>query len=78
MSYETRPRHLHLFIILIPAPTAGVSVECKSCGQCPWMQMNTLEKLYESLINKKNEIKLSSDIIQKACISLDRMIQFKP
>lgn len=62
--------------ILILAPTAGVSVECKSCGHCPWMQMNTFDKIQSLLNEKSNSIQLNDDIIEKATLSLKRMIDF--
>ena len=40
--------------------------ETCSCNDCPYMKMNTLEKLYLCLKNEKPEIKLSEDIIKQA------------
>jgi quinolinate synthase len=34
---------------LIEAPTAGTSATCKSCAHCPWMAMNSLVGLRDSL-----------------------------
>lgn len=63
--------------LLIQAPTAGNSVECKSCGQCPWMQMNHLENLYAALLNEKNEIEVEKETAIKAVKSLHKMIEFQ-
>jgi quinolinate synthase len=60
----------------IEAPTAGHGATCRSCGHCPWMAMNTLMQLEQSLITGNNEILLSADIIAKARISLQRMLDF--
>lgn len=59
------------------APTAGNGAECKSCGRCPWMAMNNIENLKQSLLNADNEIHLDPEIIQKARVSLQRMVDFQ-
>jgi len=61
---------------LIPAPTGGKSATCKSCAHCPWMAMNTLVNLYQSLRDETNTIEVDETIGQKALIPLDRMISF--
>src|SRR5690606_8621873 len=38
------------------APTSGDGATCRSCANCPWMGMNTLDALYDSLLNGSNEI----------------------
>lgn len=60
----------------IEAPTAGHGSTCRSCGHCPWMAMNTLDQLEQSLLTSNNEIVLSSQIIAKAQVSLQRMLDF--
>lgn len=62
--------------ILIKAPTAGVSAECKSCGRCPWMKMNNLDRIYHSLLNKSNEINVNEKTIEKARKSINNMLTF--
>jgi quinolinate synthase len=61
----------------ILAPTGGVGATCQSCGYCPWMAMNHLEKLEAALRLGKNEIKLDPQVIAAARISLQRMVDFK-
>jgi quinolinate synthase len=61
---------------LIPAPTGGKSATCKSCAHCPWMAMNTLGNLYETLRDTKNMVEVDEDIRQKALIPLNRMLDF--
>lgn len=61
---------------LIIAPTAGESATCKSCALCPWMAMNTLEKMHTVLEHQSNEITIDETIRQKAYISLERMLNF--
>lgn len=63
--------------LFIEAPTAGVGATCRSCGHCPWMAMNSLANLERSLISGNTEIHLPYDLIEKAKISLTRMINFK-
>ncbi len=61
---------------LIIAPTAGESATCKSCALCPWMAMNTLEKIKNALIHQSDEIMIDEDIRRKAQISMERMLNF--
>ena len=62
--------------ILIEAPTGGEGATCISCAHCPWMAMNNLDNLIDTLINEKNEIKINEGIREKAFISTNRMIDF--
>jgi quinolinate synthase len=48
---------------------------CTSCNNCPYMKLNTLEKLYEAMVNLKPEINLEENLRLKAKNSLDRMLQ---
>lgn len=65
----------------IEAPTMGEGATCKSCGHCPWMAMNQLDVLAETLGNAKhmrnNEIHLDVDLQRKAIKPLNRMLDFK-
>ena len=47
---------------------------CVLCNECPFMKLNTLEKIYACMINKAPQIYLDQDIIQKARLALDRML----
>lgn len=58
------------------APTAGIGATCRSCAHCPWMAMNTLDALEQSLKTGANEITVDDAIIKKARIPLQRMIDF--
>lgn len=44
------------------------------CNDCEYMKLNTLEKIYACLLEEKNEIILSEDIIKKAKKSILRML----
>ncbi len=61
----------------IEAPTGGISATCRSCAHCPWMAMNSLKNLYESLRDESNEIKVPADIRSQALASLQRMVEFQ-
>lgn len=62
--------------IFIIAPTAGESATCKSCAMCPWMAMNTLDKIQNILENQSNEILVPEDIRLQAEIGINRMLDF--
>ena len=62
--------------IFLEAPTEGEGATCKSCGRCPWMNLNVVQKLLDVFNAKTNEIILSRDIINKAKKPIDRMINF--
>jgi quinolinate synthase len=61
----------------IMAPTSGDGATCRSCAQCPWMGMNTLQNLYESLLNESNEVHVDLELGKRAMVPLQRMLDFK-
>jgi quinolinate synthase len=48
-----------------------------NCSECPYMRMNTLEKLRDSLRDLQPRIELDPEIIRKAAIPLERMLAVK-
>jgi len=48
--------------------------EACACNECPYMKLNTMEKLYLCMKNRTPEITLSPDIIQRALIPIQRML----
>jgi len=62
--------------IFIEAPTAGSGATCRSCAHCPWMGMNVLENLEQSLAAGSNEVFVDSAIAERALLPLDRMVKF--
>jgi len=62
--------------VFIEAPTAGKSATCKSCAHCPWMAMNTLHKLADSLEHGSNEIHVDKSIIERANLPIKRLLDF--
>jgi len=61
----------------IEAPTAGDGATCRSCAHCPWMAMNQLRELKESLARETNEIQVDPEIGRRAMIPLQRMLDFR-
>ena len=51
------------------------SDETCSCNDCPYMKLNTLEKLYLCMLNEKPEIILSEEVIEKAKKPILRMLE---
>lgn len=47
---------------------------CESCNQCPFMQMNNLEKLYNCLQTISPKVKIKENIAAKARKALQKMI----
>lgn len=62
--------------VLLGAPTAGEGASCESCARCPWMEMNTLEKLAMVLETGAGEIKVAPELAAKARIPIQRMLDF--
>ncbi|THB77684.1 MAG: quinolinate synthase NadA [Desulfobulbaceae bacterium] len=61
---------------LLEAPTIGEGATCQSCASCPWMGMNTLTKLRDTLAHGLNEIVVSASLAEKARVPIKRMIDF--
>ena len=62
--------------IFIDAPTAGNSATCKSCAHCPWMAMNGLQNLADTLESGSNEIHVDPVTGRQAFTCIDRMLDF--
>ena len=60
----------------IEAPTGGQGATCKSCAHCPWMAMNGLQNLAETLENMTNPVHVDASVRERALISLKRMVDF--
>lgn len=59
--------------ILIPAP-AKEDNTC-ACSECGYMKMNTLQKVYDCLLNESPEIIVPEDIRKKALLPIERMLE---
>ncbi len=62
--------------ILLEAPTAGVGATCESCAHCPWMAMNGLRNLADTLTTGSNEISIEAHYIEPAQRAVQRMLNF--
>ncbi|MGA0840010.1 MAG: quinolinate synthase NadA [Pseudomonadales bacterium] len=66
----------------IEAPTAGDGATCRSCAHCPWMAMNELRQLAETLRDDMgmaaNEINVDAETARRAMVPLKRMLDFRP
>jgi len=49
----------------------------KPCNLCPYMKKITLQGIYNSLVNGTEEVKLSKAVMDKARLSIKRMIEVK-
>lgn len=57
--------------LFIPAPPE----ESCACNQCPYMKLNTMEKLYLCMKNRAPEITLDEDLIRRARAPIQRMLE---
>lgn len=62
---------------ILAAPTAGNGATCRSCAHCPWMAMNGLKAIYNSLNDATgHEIHADQTVAKGALVSLNRMLDF--
>ncbi len=74
----TEPGIIHQMQLLQPEKSfieAPVHKSC-NCNECPYMRLNTLEKIYFSLKNETPEILLDEHIISKARRPIERMLAY--
>jgi quinolinate synthase len=62
---------------LLIAPTGGSGATCRSCANCPWMGMNSLQNLLQCLQQGSGEITVDAEVAKLATTALDRMMNFK-
>lgn len=60
--------------IPVPPEVSEGSVGC-SCNECAYMRLNTLEKLYACLKEETPEIQVDENIIERAKLPIDRMLE---
>jgi len=58
-------------------PAAGADGSC-SCANCPFMELNTMEKLYLCMVNAAPRIEMPEDLRANAQKPLDRMMEMSP
>lgn len=63
---------------LIPAPTAGEGASCRSCARCPWMRLNHLDALQQTLETGSavGEVLVDPQTAERARRPLLRMLHF--
>ena len=59
--------------VLIPAP-AEEDNTC-ACSECAYMKVNTLQKLYECLLNESPQIQVAENIRRRALLPIERMLE---
>ena len=64
-------------VSFIEAPTAGKGATCQSCAHCPWMAMNGLHNLIDTLEGAKgHEVFVDAEVGRKAIVPIERMLDF--
>jgi quinolinate synthase len=58
--------------LFIPAPPNDATC---SCNECPYMKLNTMEKLYLCMKNRSPEIIIDEKLRQRALIPIQRMLE---
>lgn len=61
----------------LQAPTQGKGATCRSCGHCPWMAMNTWERVRGAMADELHEVQVHTELRQRALKPLERMVNFK-
>jgi quinolinate synthase len=72
--HEMQKQAPHKNFIPVPPEVSEGSVGC-SCNECAYMRLNTLEKLYQCLLNETPEIEVDKTIIERAKLPIDRMLE---
>jgi len=54
----------------IPAPPEAAC----SCNECPYMKLNTMEKLYRCMQKRTPEVTLPSEVLESALVPIQRML----
>ena len=67
--------------VFLEAPTSGNGATCKSCAHCPWMAMNALDRLADTLESalaggSAQEIQVDPALGLRARQPIDRMLAF--
>ena len=51
-----------------------VANENCNCSECPFMRLNTLEKLRDALANLTPRVELAPELMRRALLPLERML----
>jgi quinolinate synthase len=58
--------------VLYQAP--GIDESC-ACNQCPFMRLNTLEKLYDCLVNEAPTVTVPEELAKQALVPIELMLE---
>jgi quinolinate synthase len=61
--------------VFYPVPSALDGGACVACNTCPYMKLNTMEKLYLCMQNRTPELTLEPSLIVAARKPLERMLE---
>lgn len=70
--YEMKKRSVGSTFYEVPGISGGA---CISCNNCPYMKLNTLEKIYHCMQQQSPRIELEKTLMQRARKPLERMLQ---
>ncbi|MEE4115754.1 MAG: quinolinate synthase NadA, partial [Marinilabiliaceae bacterium] len=59
----------------IPAPPLDSTC---GCNDCKYMKLHTLQKIHDSLLYEQHKIELDAEIIKKARLPIQRMLELSP
>lgn len=51
--------------------------ESCNCSECPYMRLNTLEKLRDALLNLEPRVELPDELMRRALIPIERMLEVR-
>ncbi len=54
-----------------------VANESCNCSECPYMKLNTMEKLRDCLLDLEPRVELSTELMQRALVPLERMLALR-
>ncbi|MCB0321928.1 MAG: quinolinate synthase NadA [Bdellovibrionales bacterium] len=54
---------------------AAPNNESCNCAECPYMRLNTLQKIYQCLLHEEPAVELAPEVIAKALLPLERMLE---
>ena len=58
--------------VLYQAP--GMDESC-ACNQCPYMRLNTLEKLYDCMLNEGPTVTVAEELSKQALLPIEKMLE---
>ncbi|MGE5437966.1 MAG: quinolinate synthase NadA [Syntrophothermus sp.] len=73
----TEPGIIHQMMKAVPEKefiAAPPEKNC-NCNECPFMKLNTMEKLYLCMKNKRPQINMDPEVMRKALLPIERMLE---